>query len=154
KKFTHMRFVTKNLEAEFDSVYFGLNAVSNWIPYLKDDYKEFFNDEYVQYLENNISNETLLKKVNEFNNKYESSKIYVFGINLELEEKEIFYNKTNQIEKRYVIKKDYLKKNFEYLTWAFKNEINNDDFKNFINLNKNFESRTLSDTKQPEDCLM
>jgi hypothetical protein len=105
-------------------------------------------------LKNNIFNETLLKKVNEINNKYASSKTSVFGVNLELEEKEIFYNKTNQIEKRYVIKKDYLKRNFEYLTFAFQDKINNDNFKNFINLNKNFESRTLSDIKQPEDCLM
>ncbi|WP_284928479.1 hypothetical protein [Candidatus Phytoplasma sp. AldY-WA1] len=149
EKFTHMRFVTKNLEAEFDSVYFGLNAVPDWIPGLKDDYRDFFNDKYIGYLKNSMFSEILLQQTNEINNKYASSKTYVFGINLELEEKEIFYNKTNQIEKRYVIKKDYLKRNFKYLTWALKDKINNDDFKNFEDLNKNFESRTLSDTKQP-----
>ncbi|WP_284928741.1 hypothetical protein [Candidatus Phytoplasma sp. AldY-WA1] len=155
EKFTHMRFVTKNLEAEFDFCYFYFNSsINTWLDQLKKhkdlsyDYKNIFNI-YTVYLRNQSIKGEFLYRFNEFNNKYKD-----FSISLNLNEKEIFYNKTNQIEKRYVIDKNYLKFFLKNLKEYYITESNCKDFKNFEDLNKNFESRTFSNTKQSEDCLM
>jgi hypothetical protein len=97
EKFTHMRFVTKNLEAKFDSFYFWFDNLNDSpldrLTNLKKDYKYFVNIIYVNYL-NDLNNEELLKEINKISNNYKD-----FFDCFELEEKEIFYNKTNQFEK-------------------------------------------------------
>jgi hypothetical protein len=152
EKFTHIRFVTKNLEAKFDSYYFWLNNLNDVdLDKLKkfQNYYIYNRHIYIKYL-TYLNKEIFLNEINKFNNDYKD-----FFNGLELEEKEIFYNKTKQIEKRYVIKKDYLKKYYNDLINDNKVSKFNPIFKNFEDLNnKNFESHTPDYTKKPEDCLM
>ncbi|WP_284928309.1 hypothetical protein [Candidatus Phytoplasma sp. AldY-WA1] len=103
EKFTHMRFVKKNLETEFDFCYFWLNNLKQGLSYIEKttkNYKKIFNNIYVKYLQY-LNNENLLYEIKDFNNEAGCFQ------NIELKEKEIFYNKTNKYEKRYILKKIY-----------------------------------------------
>jgi hypothetical protein len=157
-KYTHMRFVTKNLETEFDFCYFWLNNSKyglNYIEKATKNYKKIFNNIYVKYLQY-LNNENLLYEIKDFNNEAGCFQ------NIELKEKEIFYNKTNKYEKRYILKKIHDKKIYDLLINIKRHNIRDNNialnfnpiFQNFDNLNKNFESHTPDYTKQPEDTLI